>query len=65
MHYFDHRWFTFGILIAIALFATVSALANRILFARHFATVLVGPVIAAVAVIAFMTVAGRPRGKLK
>jgi len=59
MHYFDHPWFTLGVLIAIALFSTVSALTIQIIFGRNLASVFVGPAIAIIAVIAFYGVRGR------
>ncbi len=41
MHYFNQPWFAFGVLIAISLFATVSALTGQLFFGRSLATVLI------------------------
>ena len=65
MRYFDHLWFTLGVLIAIALFATVIALASQTIFGRNFATVFVGPAITIVSIIAFMRVHPRGAHKIK
>ena len=61
MRHNDHPWFTADVLFAIALFATVSALACKLLFGRSVVTVLIGLAIAVAAVLAFMTIAGRTR----
>jgi len=53
MDFLDHPWFTLGVLLGIALFATVSALTVQIFFGRHIGSVLVGPVIAISGVLAF------------
>jgi hypothetical protein len=65
MQNFEYPWFTLGVLIAIALFATDSALTGQIVFGRNLATVLVGPTIAMTGVIAFLWVKGRGRRQPK
>jgi hypothetical protein len=65
MHHFDYPWFTFGVLIAIALLATVSALTSQTIFGKTLATVLVGPALATVGVIHFFRVEGRASRNLK
>jgi len=59
MTFSDRPWFIIGVLIAIALFATVSALTIQIAFDRNLASVLTGPAIAVIAVIAFYRLQGR------
>jgi hypothetical protein len=63
MYIFDHRWFTLGALIAIALFATVCALTIQIIFGRNLVTLLAGPAISIVAAIVFCARQGRFSGK--
>ena len=60
MTFFDHPfWFIIGVLIAIALFATVSALTIQNAFGQNLASVLVGPAIAVIAVLIFYRLQGR------
>jgi hypothetical protein len=63
MHFFDRPWFTLGVLIAIALFATISALTLQIAFGRNVASMLVGPAIAVFGVIIFYHSQGRASHK--
>ena len=63
MHFFDRPWFTLGVLIAIALFATISALTLQIAFGRNIASMLVGPAIAVFGVIIFYRSQGRASHK--
>lgn len=58
-------WFTHGVLIAIALLATVNALTSQTIFGKTLATVLVGPALAAVGDIHFLRVEGRASRNLK
>jgi hypothetical protein len=53
MPFSEHPWFLIGVLVAIALFATVCALSTQVIFGRNFASVLMGPAIAVIAVIVF------------
>jgi hypothetical protein len=53
MHFFQRRWFTLRVLVAIALFATVCPLMVEIAFGKTLATLLVGPAIAVLGVITF------------
>ena len=56
-----NSWFTVGILFAIALAATVSALALQELFGRSLSWVLVGPLIAVAAVLIYLLFFNRRR----
>jgi hypothetical protein len=58
MPFSDRPWFLLGLLIVISLFATVSALTIQIALGRNFTTVLIGPVIAVIAVLAFYRLQG-------
>jgi hypothetical protein len=58
MQNFEYPRFTLSVLIAIALFAAVSALTGKTVFGRSLATVLVGPTIAIAGVFAFLWVKG-------
>jgi hypothetical protein len=59
MHFFQRPWFTLGVLVAIALFATVCALIVETAFGKTLATLLVGPAIAVLGVITFSFWRGR------
>ena len=59
MQNFDYPWFTLGVLIATALFATISALPGQIAFGRNLATELLGPIMAIAGVFAFSWVKAR------
>ena len=49
----DQPWFTLGVLVAISLFATVTALAIQYFAGKSLASILIGPFVAAVAVFVF------------
>jgi hypothetical protein len=59
MHFFQNPWFTLGVLVAIALFATVCALIVETAFGQTLITLLVGPALAVFGVITFYFWDGR------
>ena len=47
------RWFIFGVLVAIILFATAASLLLQRMFGQHIALIAIGPVICVLGVLMF------------